>query len=154
MPTAFRASKPLENAGRKRIPKRKGGFKNEVEGGAKEYQAWYVPGNLRKSWRRIPVRKLGKKTRSAFVGPFAERTKQGSTYGRTINTSHGIFANAALSSIRGKGKKIKSLGGRRDFQRRITVPAYKEASGPILKILEYEHANAWVKRLKKNGFQI
>ena len=155
---AYKAAKPLEEAGRKRIPKSNRKYKGKrynktVEGGALPYQADYLPGNLKKSWRRLPASKLGRRTRSAFVGPIADKTEQGATYGRTIKTSHGIFANSSLTKIRGRGKRVKSLGGRQDFQRRVTLPAYKETALSILRALGTAQLDLWEKHLRKKGFK-
>jgi hypothetical protein len=142
----FYAAKPIVSAGRKISPVRshpdKWGHPYEnPRYSAGQVVARYVPGNLKKSFRRIPQKFL-KRTAASFVGPFKGRQPL-QVHGRTVPKSDGYYAPMAF----GKNSTAD------DYMKKVIDPAVRLGGSAALKSMEKGAINIFSKAKTKLNFR-
>jgi len=137
----FAAAKPIVEAGRSVSPVRsvpdKWGHPRENPRYSKSKKgtiiARYLPGNLKKSFRRIPQQRL-KKSSSSFVGPFSTQQRLG-LYGGSVAKSDGYYATMAF----GKGSTAA------DYENKILKVAVTKAGKKTYLEMQKKARQVWEK---------
>ena len=138
---AFASAGPLVSAGRKASPVRqhpdKWGhpYENPRYGskGSKTIRAKYIPGNLKKAFRRIPLQKL-RKTSKAFVGPFLTKSVL-PVHGASPAKSDGYYAPMAF----GKGSNANT------YEDKVVKAAVSGGGAKSLLNMQKKYLQVWSK---------
>ena len=107
----------------------------------KKIVAKYIPGNLKKAFRRIPQTNL-KKTDKSFVGAFMGKQAL-DVYGKSPAKSDGYYAGMAF----GKNSTIK------DYVDKVLRPALNKGGAKALVNMEKKAVQVWSKAKTKLNFK-
>ena len=107
----------------------------------KKVVAKYVPGNLRKAFRRIPQTNL-KKTDKSFVGAFMGKQAL-DVYGKSPARSDGYYAPMAF----GRGSTIKN------YIDKVLKPAVSKGGNKALQNMEKKALDVWSKAKTRLNFK-
>jgi len=142
----FGAAKPLVSAGRRITPKREHPDKHRhpfqnPRYYKKKIQAYYIPGNLKKSFARVAQKRL-KRTTDTFVGANFARIKQ-LIYGTTVPRSDGYYAHMAF------GKDSNA----RKYREKVIMPTIAKAGRQSLRAMEIATVKVWAKAKTRLKFK-